>query len=239
MPSLLSLAEKYQLKIVEDVAQAFGARAQPSHGVLKPAGTVGEMGCFSFFPSKILGGIGDGGLVATDNGELADKIRMLRVHGENSKYRHVAIGLNSRLDEIQAAALSVKLRYLDQWCRERIERARTYHSLFSEAGLVGGEILSLPGLGMDGSHVFNYYVIRARRRGDLMHYLRERGIETEIYYPLPLHLQPCFGYLGYKKGDLPQAELAAEQLLALPMYPELTEEQQRAVVQRIKDFYRK
>ncbi len=239
MTPLLSLAQKHHLHIVEDVAQAFGARALLSQRVSKPVGTIGDLGCFSFFPTKTLGGMGDGGLVATDKKDLADKVRMLRVHGQGSRYHHLAVGLNSRLDAIQAAILAVKLRYLDQWCEERIQRAHLYQNLFSGTGLVRDKIISLPAPGNERSHVFNYYVIRVQQRDDLKQYLRGHGIQTEVYYPLPLHLQPCFAHLGHRQGDYPNSELATSQVLALPMYPELTSEQQEIVVQKIKDFYRK
>jgi len=234
MAPLVAIAQRYHLRIVEDVAQAFGARAPLAPGVAKPAGTVGDLGCFSFFPTKNLGGMGDGGLVTSNQQELADKVRMLRVHGENSKYHH----LNSRLDAIQAAVLMVKLRHIDQWCEERIERARLYQSLFSATGLVGNQIISLPSLSSGKGHVFNCYVIRVRQRDALKRYLDEQGIQTEIYYPLPLHLQPCFSHLGGRRGDFSNSEQAASQVLALPMYPELPLEQQEMVVEEIKNFYR-
>lgn len=238
MAALVSLAQRHQLHIVEDVAQAFGAQCPLSQRVPKFAGTVGDLGCFSFFPTKNLGGMGDGGLVVTDQKELADRVSMLRVHGASSNYHHQATGLNSRLDAIQAAVLSVKLRHLDRWCQERIERARCYQSLFQETGLVGDKIISLPALGEGRSHVFNQYVTRLQRRDELKQHLDQEGIQSAIYYPLPLHLQPCFSYLGYQRGDLPNSELVASQVLALPMYPELTSEQQENVVQKIGDFYR-
>ena len=239
MAPLVAIARRYHLRIVEDVAQAFGARALFSPGVAKAAGTIGDLGCFSFFPTKTLGGIGDGGLVVSDQKDLADRVRMLRVHGENSKYHHQAVGLNSRLDAIQAAVLMVKLRHVDEWCEERIGRARGYQKLFSETGLVGERIIGLPPLSSGKGHVFNYYVIRVEQRDDLRRYLGERGVQTEVYYPLPLHLQPCFAHLGYHKGSFPNAELAAAQVLTLPMYPELTPEQQEFVVREIGNFYRK
>jgi dTDP-4-amino-4,6-dideoxygalactose transaminase len=239
MAPLVSLAQRHHLRIVEDVAQAFGARAWLSEGVSKAVGTIGDLGCFSFFPTKNLGGIGDGGLVVTDDKELADKVRMLRVHGQNSKYHHEAVGLNSRLDALQAAVLSVKLRYIDQWREERIQRACFYQSLFSETGLVGDKIVSLPTLGDGRSHVFNQYVIRVQQRDGLKQYLDKEGIQTAIYYPLPLHLLPCFSYLGYHSGDFPNSELVASQVLALPMYPELTSEHQEAVAQKITEFFRR
>jgi dTDP-4-amino-4,6-dideoxygalactose transaminase len=239
MAPLLSLARRHALHIVEDVAQALGAQAKLSPAVSKAAGTLGDLGCFSFFPTKNLGGIGDGGLVATNKRDLAEKVRTLRVHGQSSKYHHQAVGLNSRLDAIHAAVLLVKLRYLNRWLMGRIQRARRYDRLFSATGLVGNEIISVPALGNKKSHVFNHYVIRVRRRDQVIRYLRERGIQTEVYYPLPLHLQPCFRHLGYREGAFPNAERAASQVLALPMYSELALERQETVVQRIADFYRK
>ncbi len=239
MKPLLSLAKKYGVQIVEDVAQALGSRADLGIGESKAAGTVGDLGCFSFFPTKMLGGIGDGGLVATNHAPLADKIRILRVHGQGAKYHHEAIGINSRLDVIQAAVLQVKLRYLDQWCEERIQRAHLYHRLFSEAGLLDNQRIIPPPTGLGKSHVFNYYVIRAQLRDELKSYLAKHGIQTQVYYPLPLHLQPSFSDLGYRKGDFPNAELLASQALAIPMYPELTSDQQETVIQRIADFYQK
>jgi dTDP-4-amino-4,6-dideoxygalactose transaminase len=239
MTPFLTLAQKHDLHIVEDVAQAFGARALMTDGTSKSAGTVGELGCYSFFPSKNLGGAGDGGLVATNRPELAEKVRTLRVHGASLKYHHQMIGLNSRLDAIQAAVLSVKLRHLDRWCEARIRRAALYQRLFSSTGLVGKEIISLPVPGKENSHVFNLYVIRARRRDDLKRFLGEQGVQTVVYYPLPLHLQPCFAYLEYRKGDFPHSELAASQVLALPIYPEISSKQQEFVVQKIAYFYKK
>jgi dTDP-4-amino-4,6-dideoxygalactose transaminase len=239
MAPLVSVADRHRLHIVEDVAQAHGARFQIDSGISKAAGTAGDLGCFSFFPTKTLGGIGDGGLVATDQSPLADKIRMLRVHGQGSKYHHQAVGINSRLDVIQAAVLQVKMRYLDQWCDERIQRADLYHSLLSETGLIGNQIITIPPLGDGKCHVFNCYVIRVQRRDELRQYLGERGIQTQVYYPLPLHLQPCFEHLGYHKGDFPNAELVTSQVLAIPMFPELTLQQQELVVEGIADFYRK
>lgn len=237
MAEFTRLAEEYRLSIVEDVAQACGARLSLS-GAAKFAGAIGSLGCFSFFPSKNLGGFGDGGLVTTSHQELAAKIRMLRAHGESAKYHHQITGINSRLDSLQAAVLSVKRRYLEEWCARRIERAQIYHRLFTDSGLVGDHVLSLPPPTMDRSHIFNNYIVSVRRRDELKQFLAERGIQSEVYYPMPLHLQPCFAGLGYKEGHFPQAELAATQVLALPLYPELTLEQQGIVVEAIKTFYR-
>ncbi len=239
MDELLKLASRYKLQIVEDVAQAFGSKIKLGKGEPKAAGTIGDLGCFSFFPTKSLGGFGDGGLVATHDQSLADKIRKFRVHGQGAKYFHEAIGINSRLDALQAAILQVKLRYLDQWCEQRIQHACYYKDLFSSSGMVKEKKILLPSSGTDTSHIYNYYVIRAERRDELKQYLAKEGIQTFVYYPLPLHLQPSFEYLGYHKGDFPISELVSTQALAIPMYPELNSDQQEIVVQRIIDFYRK
>jgi dTDP-4-amino-4,6-dideoxygalactose transaminase len=231
------LSDKYRLNIIEDVAQACGSRA-PVNGCVKCAGTVGDLGCFSFFPSKTLGGFGDGGLVATNHQQLAEKIRLLRMHGETTKYHHEVTGINSRLDSIQAAVLSVKLRYLKEWCERRVQRAKTYNKLLADTGLVGQEVVHVPAVPEDGTHVFNNYVVRVQQRDALKQFLAHQSIQSEIYYPLPLHLQICFAALGYRKGAFPEAELAATQVLALPMYPELTAQQQELIVAKIRAFYR-
>ncbi len=238
MAPLLSLAKSHEIHVVEDVAQALGSHVQLDGDGVQWAGTVGDLGCFSFFPTKMLGGIGDGGLVATNHPALAERIRMLRVHGQGSKYHHETIGINSRLDVVQAAVLTVKLRYLEQWCDERIQRADLYHRLLTATDLVKNRMVIPPPPSSGRSHVFNYYVIRAEQRDDLKAHLDKHGIQTLIYYPLPLHLQPCFADLGYRKGDFPNAELLCTQALAIPMYPELTADQQGIVVQRIAEFYR-
>lgn len=237
MADLLSLAQNFGLRTVEDVAQACGARTL-IYGAERFAGAMGDVGCFSFFPSKTLGGYGDGGLVTTNDAEIAAKVKALRMHGERTKYYHQIIGINSRLDSLQAAVLSVKQRYLDDWCERRIERAGVYHRLFAQSGLVGDDrIVSTPLPATDKTHVFNNYVVRARERDELKNFLAERGIQSEIYYPLPLHLQECFAGLGYTKGDFAAAELAAAQVLALPLYPELTSAQQEFIVESISAFY--
>jgi dTDP-4-amino-4,6-dideoxygalactose transaminase len=230
------LARRYGLSVVEDVAQACGA-ALTVDGATNYAGTFGQIGCFSFFPSKNLGGYGDGGAVATNQPELDSRVRMLRMHGESSKYHHDLAGINSRLDSIQAAILSVKLRYLINWCEQRIQRAEAYRGLLAASGLIGDRILAIPQVPLDHSHVFNNYVIRARSRDELKHHLADNNIQSEVYYPLPLHLQKCFEGLGYKQGDFPHAELAANQVLALPIYPELTADQQERVVANITRFF--
>jgi len=238
MNEFVDMARKFQLRIVEDVAQACGARREV-RGEVKFAGTSGDVGCFSFFPSKNLGGFGDAGLVSTASKELAAQLGMLRTHGESAKYHHDVTGINSRLDSIQAAVLSVKLKYLETWCEKRIERAQLYHRLFTASGLIGNGVVTIPPVSADKSHVFNNYVIRAERRDSLKQFLTEHGIQSEIYYPVPLHRQKCFADLRYRPGDFPQAELAASQVLALPLYAELTSDQQETVVDRIQAFHRR
>lgn len=238
MGSLVTLAEEFHLQIVEDVAQACGARLVAT-GKERFAGTIGDLGCFSFFPSKNLGSFGDGGLVSAHSQDLASRLRMLRMHGESAKYHHDITGLNSRLDALQAAVLSVKLQYLEVWCEARIMRARTYYQMFMDSGLVGNQVLAIPPLSADKSHVFNNYCIRAERRDELKRFLADAAIQSEIYYPLPLHLQKCFADLSYQQGDFPQAELAAGQVLALPLFPELTTTQQETVVAAIAKFCRR
>jgi dTDP-4-amino-4,6-dideoxygalactose transaminase len=238
MGEFFALAEKYEFHIVEDVAQACGARMSIG-GETKFAGTIGALGCFSFFPSKTLGGFGDGGLATTNDKEIAQKLRMLRMHGESKKYYHELTGINSRLDSLQAAVLAVKQKYLEAWCGLRIQKANHYDQLFRQSGVVGNRLIRLPPPTADKSHVYNNYVIRAKRRDELKQFLAEQGIQSEIYYPVPLHLQTCFADLGYKKGEFPKAELAALEVLALPLYPELTPAQQECVVENIGAFFRR
>jgi dTDP-4-amino-4,6-dideoxygalactose transaminase len=231
MDKIAALAQKYEVSVVEDAAQSFGARAGK-----KAAGTFGDLGCYSFFPTKNLGGIGDGGLVATDEAALAQKLKSLRAHGEGAKYRHDCVGVNSRLDALQAAALTVKLRHIDAWCDARIAHAERYGKLFDDRKLLVRGILSIPKAG-GRAHAFNYYVIRAEKRDALRRHLAAADIQTEVYYPTPLHLQPCFADLKYRRGDFPVAEQAAAEVLALPLYPELTAAQQERVVDEIAAFY--
>ena len=237
MHELIVLARQYRFKIIEDVAQACGARTSVA-GEERFAGAIGDLGCFSFFPSKTLGAFGDGGLVTTPDPDLAEKVRMLRMHGERTKYYHEVMGINSRLDSLQAAVLSVKQRFLEQWCQNRIAKAQAYYRLLRQSGLVGNGLIGIPELSSDHSHVFNNYVIRVERRDELKQFLARSGIQSEIYYPLPLHLQNCFAHLGYKRGDFPNAETLGEQVLALPLYPEITLEQQETVVKAVSAFYR-
>ncbi len=230
MGSIDSIAQTHNIAVIEDAAQAIGAESPAGK-----AGSLGDIGCFSFFPSKNLGGAGDGGMVVTDNGGLAEKLRILRVHGSKPKYYHSVIGINSRLDALQAAVLQVKLKHLDGWSEGRRANARTYNRLFTEKGLTDRVIT--PVIPEGYVHIFNQYIIRVKDRDALREFLKNRNIGTEIYYPVPLHLQECFSYLGYNKGDMPISEEAAETSLALPIYPELTDDMQEYVVGTIAGFY--
>ncbi|KPK72549.1 MAG: transcriptional regulator, partial [Phycisphaerae bacterium SM23_30] len=199
-------------------------------------GSMGDYGCFSFFPSKNLGGAGDGGMVVTNDDQRAERLRRLRVHGAEYKYYHQTIGGNFRFDALQAAVVMVKLRYLEGWTAGRQANARRYNELFGETGLVEKGIITLPEVATD-HHIFNQYVIRAERREELREFLRQKGVGHEVYYPVPLHQQECFGYLGYKAGDFPESEKAARETLALPIYAELSEEQAAYVAGCIGSFY--
>jgi dTDP-4-amino-4,6-dideoxygalactose transaminase len=234
MERIMEISKEAKLKVVEDAAQALGAYCFIGEE-RKKAGSIGHLGCFSFYPTKNLGGAGDGGLVVTDSDELAEKIKLLRSHGARDKYLHELIGINSRLDEIQAAVLLVKLPYLDQWNEERRRKAEYYHSLFQE---YEGEKLGIKLPPLRKGHVFHQYVIRTPKRDELRKYLAQKGIGTEVYYPLPLHLQPSLKFLGYRKGDFPETERASQEVLALPIYPELSPQAQRYVVQEIVSFLR-
>jgi len=239
MDPLLKIAEKKNLFVIEDAAQALGAEYKPmaaSEGRL--AGQIGNFGCFSFYPTKNLGAFGDAGMIVTNNSELAEKVRLLRVHGSQPKYFHKAIGINSRLDTIQAAILLVKFKYLEKWTTERQKKAERYQLLFQNlSSSING--FKLPTIQYQNRHIFHQYVIRVPERDRLRQFLTEEGIGTDIYYPVPLHLQECYSFLKYHRGDLPNSEKASEEVLALPIYPELTEDQQTAVVDCIKAFYKK
>jgi dTDP-4-amino-4,6-dideoxygalactose transaminase len=244
MDAFLQLGKEFGVPIVEDAAQAIGTRDE--QGVR--TGTRGDVGCFSFFPSKNLGGFGDGGLVTTNDSELAEKLSILRVHGGKPKYYHKVIGVNSRLDSIQAAVLKVKLQYLDGWTKGRQSNAAYYDKAFANAGA----LTSASSWSADSSlalrtpqpttgkawHIYNQYVIRvpAEIRDSLRNFLAERKVGTEIYYPVPLHLQECFRHLGYGTGDLPESEAAANETLALPIYPELTQTQLDYVASNIIQY---
>ncbi len=231
MDPIISLALEHSWVVIEDAAQAIGAVYKG-----RKAGSMGDFGCFSFFPSKNLGAFGDGGMVTTNDPQSAEHLKVLRVHGASPKYYHRFIGGNFRLDALQAAIVSIKLPHLESWTHGRRRNARRYRELFSDAGLL--DIITLPVEVMD-NHIYNQFVISVReKRDELKNYLLENGVGCEIYYPVPLHLQECFSYLGYKPGDLRVSEYAALHTLAIPIFPELTADQQAFVVERIKRFYR-
>ena len=219
--------------VIEDAAQAFGATRLAGGGLMR-AGAVGEIGCFSFFPTKNLGGYGDGGMVVSTNKETAKRLRKLRVHGADSTYYHDEVGLNSRLDSLQAAVLRVKLRHLEEWNDERREIAGRYFALFSENDLT--DIVTLPHELEGNRHIYHQYVIRTPERDELQKHLDDRGITGRVYYPLSLHMQKCFQFLGFGKGDFPVSERLSEDTLALPIFPGLRMEEQRRVVESVKNL---
>lgn len=239
MDPLLKIAQKRQLFVIEDAAQALGAEYKPYPGSDgRRAGQIGDLGCFSFYPTKNLGAFGDAGMVVTNNPNLAEKIRILRVHGSQPKYFHKWIGLNSRLDTIQAAILLAKFNHLEKWTAERQKKAQRYQLLFQDL-LSSVKGLGLPTIQYQNRHIFHQYVIHVQERDRLKQFLSGEGIGTDIYYPVPLHLQECYSFLKYHRGDLPNSERASGEVLALPIYPELTEDQQSLVVDRIKAFYKR
>jgi dTDP-4-amino-4,6-dideoxygalactose transaminase len=228
---ILAIAKSNKLLVIEDAAQAIGSRYNSRF-----TGTIGDFGCFSFFPSKNLGAAGDGGLITTNNPDMAERLRMIRVHGSKRKYFHDLQGINSRLDALQAAILRVKLPHLDRWAEGRANRANRYRQLFDEKGLT--RFLRYPAVPPSGfHHIYNQFTIRAQRRDELKEFLGKSGIPSEIYYPLCLHLQKAFSDLAYGPGDFPVAEQASQEVLSLPVFPELTDHQQDAVVQAIENFY--
>ena len=230
MEPLLDLSERHGIPIVEDAAQAIGATDRD-----RRAGSMGLIGCFSFYPTKNLGGAGDGGILTANDDQIAQRLRRLRTHGGANEYEHEEVGVNSRLDELQAAVLNVKFASLDKWSDERSRKAAFYTQLLHEADL--SFPLVTPHVRSDGRHIFHQYVIRVPENRDaLMEHLKSRGVGTKIYYPIPLHEQKCFSYLGYKRGHFPEAETAARETFALPAYPELTDAQQVYVVESIKSF---
>ncbi|HTH52207.1 MAG TPA: DegT/DnrJ/EryC1/StrS family aminotransferase [Pyrinomonadaceae bacterium] len=231
MAAINEIASRRGIPVIEDAAQAIGAEEDGAR-----AGAIGSIGCFSFYPSKNLGGMGDGGFLTTNDDGLASKLIALRNHGAEVKYYHKWVGLNSRLDGFQGAVLRVKLPHLDTWTEARRENAARYRQMLTDAGLT--EQIGLPVERPNGRHIYNQYVIRVpNRRDQLRSWLSEKDIGTDIYYPVPLHLQECFAYLGYKDGDLPESERAARETLALPIYPELKPEQQEYVVSTIAEFF--
>ena len=255
MDPILDLSSRHGVPVIEDAAQAIGAECKG-----RRAGSMGRYGCFSFFPSKNLGAAGDGGLVTTNDAAVAQRLRVLRVHGSQPKYYHAILGGNFRFDSLQAAIVSVKLGYLDRWTAGRQANAARYRRLFAAAGLSqlaehretpshcnggalginanGSEVptVQLPHEVPGGRHIYNQFVIRVPRRDELLAYLKEQKIGVEVYYPVPLHLQQCFAYLGHRPGDFPASEAAAHQTLALPIYPELSDQQAEWVVASIARF---
>ncbi|MGA7838904.1 MAG: DegT/DnrJ/EryC1/StrS family aminotransferase [Ignavibacteriaceae bacterium] len=249
MDSIMEIARKHKLKVIEDAAQAIGVQYKDE----KFVGTIGDIGCYSFFPSKNLGGYGDGGLIVTNDEKLGEHLHILRVHGGYPKYYHKYIGGNFRIDAIQSAVINVKLPHLDNWSAKRRSNAETYNKYFIDSGLAeetgvtefdGKNKILLPKAvykdsGAKNYHIFNQYIIRVEKRDELRKYLSENEIGNEIYYPVPFHLQECFADLGYMKGDFPNAEFAADSSIALPIYPELNQEQIKFVVDKIKEFIEK
>lgn len=251
MDPIMEVAKRRGLTVIEDAAQAIGAEYKGNR-----AGTIGKYGCFSFFPSKNLGAFGDGGMVVTNDKDAAEKMACLRAHGSKPKYYHKFIGGNFRLDAIQAAVVTAKLKHLDTWTAARQKNAARYNELFQASGL---KVVHSDQLGSNSSapfesadapdiilpatiadrHIFNQYVVRVKQRDLLKTALQESGISTEIYYPVPMHLQECFSYLGYREGEFPHSEAAAKQTLALPVYPELTESQAAYAVENVKRFFQK
>ena len=224
MDPIMAIAKRHDFFVIEDAAQAIGAEYKG-----RRAGSIGHLGCFSFFPSKNLGGFGDGGMVTTSDPDLADKVKLLRGHGARPKYHHKVVGGNFRLDALQAAVLRVKLNYLDEWTDARQRNAERYRELLADVGVTP------PTDAGYGRHIYNQFVIRSEQRDALMAHLKARQIGTEIYYPLPMHLQECFTDLGYQQGDFPASERAALETLAIPVYPELSDDQQHAVVRAVAE----
>jgi len=225
MDPIVELADKYNLAVIEDAAQSISSTYKG-----KKAGSIGIVGCLSFFPSKNLGGIGDGGMIVTSDDKLYERLAAMRNHGQTDIYQHKYIGGNFRLDPIQAAALSVKLPYLDEWSQRRRNNAAYYDQKFADS------VVETPYVSPDCVSIYNQYVVRVPRRDELLAHLQEKNIGCKVYYPLGLHLQPCFEYLGYNKGDFPESEKAAEEVMALPIYPELTKEMQDCVISTILEL---
>lgn len=225
MPTIKAICDKHQLFLIEDAAQSIGSEWEG-----KRSGSMSDFGTFSFFPSKNLGGAGDGGMIVTQNPELAEKARLLCNHGAKPKYYHSLVGTNSRLDALQAAILRVKLRHLDRWSEGRAKNAALYNQLFE------GSRVGRPYHDTRTRHIYNQYVIRVPKRDELKKFLGEKNIGCEVYYPVPLHVQKCFAHLGYKEGSMPVSEAAAAETIALPIYPELSEEQIRYVAQCVREF---
>ncbi len=232
MEAINAEADAHGIPVIEDACQAIGAARNGTK-----AGAFGRTGCFSFFPSKNLGAFGDGGLISTDDSKVAERLRLMRVHGSRSEYHHHLIGMNSRLDALQAAILQVKFQHLADWTAKRQKNAESYRQLFHEHGL--DDHVTLPEVAAGNTHVYNQFTIKTPKRDALSAYLTEKGIGNRIYYPVPLHLQECYETLGYHKGDFPVAEQVAQEVLSLPIYPELTTDQITYVVETIKQFFEK
>jgi dTDP-4-amino-4,6-dideoxygalactose transaminase len=226
MDPVMHLAEKHKLIVIEDAAQAIGAEYKG-----RRAGSIGHYGCFSFFPSKNLGAIGDAGMIVTNDAQRAEKLKVLRGHGAKPNYYHRIVGGNFRLDAVHAAVVSAKLPHLDSWTAGRQRNAKRYDQLFRQANLP----ITLPVVTTD-RHIFNQYVIRSTSRDQLQNFLKSKGIGSEVYYPVPMHLQDCFAYLGVKEGQFPESERAAKESLAIPVYPELNDAQAKYVVETIAEF---
>ena len=227
MDSILEIADKYKLKVIEDGAQSFGAEYKN-----KKLGTVADAGCASFFPSKNLGAYGDGGMVFTDNKEIADKVRKLRVHGSDKKYVHDLVGYNSRLDSLQAAIVRVKLKYIDQWNDLRIKHAEKFNELFS------GSNIATPYAENYNKHIYHLYTILIDKRDECREFLNKKGIASAVHYPIPVHLQNSFKYLGYSEKDLPVSHTVSQKTLSLPMFPELEEKEINYVAEMVKGFFK-
>jgi dTDP-4-amino-4,6-dideoxygalactose transaminase len=241
MDAVMEIANRHKLVVIEDAAQAIGSERNGQR-----AGSIGHYGCFSFFPSKNLGAAGDGGMVVTQDAQRAENLVRLRAHGSKPKYYHKVVGGNFRLDTLQAAVVGAKLKHLDQWTRARQQNAARYDRLFQNSGLNVADSAHYSGNGTThlllpkveaNRHIFNQYIIRTSRRDALKSALQEKGVGTEIYYPVPMHLQECFSALGYQTGAFPESERAAQETLALPIYPELTDQQAEYVVQCVRDFF--
>ena len=238
MAEILKIAETFNIPVIEDCAQAIGAECE-INGKIRCAGSMGDFGCFSFFPSKNLGGIGDGGIVTVNKPKLSELLRLKRVHGAERSYYHRMIGGNFRLDPIQATVIRIKLNHLNGWHQQRQKNAQYYNMLFAESEL--NEKLRTPSIvhpkTMQNHHIFNQYVIRTERRDELQSFLESQGISSGVYYPIPFHLQECFKFMGGNKGDFPVSESAAKEVLALPVYPGITAGMQERVVEQIKAFH--
>lgn len=234
MDDIMKYAKKYNLHVLEDAAEAFGMKWKGNGESYRTAGTIGDMGIYSFFPTKTLGGYGDGGMVTTNSDELAELTKIFRVHGAKEKYHYDYIGYNSRLDTMQAAILLVKMKYINKAIEKRETISNWYRDRLKDI-----EYIKLPKVKGDQKPVYYVFNLLCEKRDELNKYLKENGIGTSIYYPMPLHLQKCFSYLGYKKGDFPVAEKTCKEILALPIYPEITEEEVDYVCKNIRDFYKK